>query len=226
MKTLFFCPSCGTSNDFSQVKNPNNLIICYECKHKIGSLNELNGVPTKIVPPNSTSPRYKSPRIISWVCIATGVLIALLYILPMLNGKEVISNTENGNTSSESEQLNEINSSTTSIQNICSICGRPFSGGGYSESPSVEGFWFQNDDKHPSSICSISCGRQHTRKMKGLVREAERLGGQRNDGRLYETDACSMCKGTGIEKNTAQDVFGGADGRKCPMCDGRGVRSY
>jgi hypothetical protein len=84
MKTLFFCPSCGTSNDFSQVKNLDNLIICYECKHTIGSLNELNGVPTKIVPPYSTSPRYTALRIISWVYIATGVLIALLYILSLL----------------------------------------------------------------------------------------------------------------------------------------------
>lgn len=37
---------------------------------------------------------------------------------------------------------------------------------------------------------------------------------------------CSLCKGTGIEKNTAKELLGGPDGRICPMCDGKGRRSY
>ena len=85
MKTVFFCPSCGTSNDFSQVKNLDNLIICYECKHTIGSLNELNGISTKTVSQTNTAARYTALRIISWVYIGIGVLIALLYILSLLN---------------------------------------------------------------------------------------------------------------------------------------------
>uniref|UniRef100_UPI00404A870B hypothetical protein n=1 Tax=Flavobacterium sp. TaxID=239 RepID=UPI00404A870B len=37
---------------------------------------------------------------------------------------------------------------------------------------------------------------------------------------------CSLCQGTGIEKNTAKEIFGGPDGRICPMCDGKGRRTY
>jgi hypothetical protein len=37
---------------------------------------------------------------------------------------------------------------------------------------------------------------------------------------------CDLCQGTGIEKNTAKDIFGGPDGRICPMCEGKGYRTY
>lgn len=46
-----------------------------------------------------------------------------------------------------------------------------------------------------------------------------------NDGRVYENNSCSLCKGTGIE--TGRNIATGElEGRICPMCDGRGVRSY
>lgn len=45
------------------------------------------------------------------------------------------------------------------------------------------------------------------------------------DGRVYENNACSLCKGIGIE--TGRNIATGElEGRICPMCDGRGVRSY
>ncbi len=39
---------------------------------------------------------------------------------------------------------------------------------------------------------------------------------------------CSLCKGTGIEENRARGTGFGDDeyGRICPMCNGRGERSY
>lgn len=40
------------------------------------------------------------------------------------------------------------------------------------------------------------------------------------DGKLYETKACGLCNGTGIESN----AYG--DARICPMCDGAGHQSY
>jgi hypothetical protein len=46
-----------------------------------------------------------------------------------------------------------------------------------------------------------------------------------NDGRVYETDACSLCNGTGLEKGRNM-ATGEAESRICPMCDGKGVRSY
>ena len=33
---------------------------------------------------------------------------------------------------------------------------------------------------------------------------------------------CSLCSGTGIERNTAQRTLGGGSGRTCPMCSGKG----
>ena len=46
-----------------------------------------------------------------------------------------------------------------------------------------------------------------------------------NDGRVYEKNKCSLCKGTGIE--TGRNIATGeTEGRICPMCTGRGVRSY
>lgn len=46
-----------------------------------------------------------------------------------------------------------------------------------------------------------------------------------NDGRVYENNFCSLCMGTGIE--TGRNIATGElEGRICPMCDGRGIRSY
>jgi hypothetical protein len=44
--------------------------------------------------------------------------------------------------------------------------------------------------------------------------------------RISDPTFCSLCKGTGIEKNTAKEIFGGPDARVCPMCEGRGRRTY
>ncbi len=43
---------------------------------------------------------------------------------------------------------------------------------------------------------------------------------------ISDPSYCSLCQGTGIEKNTAKDIFGGSDGRTCPMCEGKGRRTY
>ncbi len=43
---------------------------------------------------------------------------------------------------------------------------------------------------------------------------------------ISDPSYCSLCQGTGIEKNTAKDIFGGPDGRTCPMCEGKGRRTY
>jgi hypothetical protein len=43
---------------------------------------------------------------------------------------------------------------------------------------------------------------------------------------ISDPSYCSLCQGTGIEKNTAKEIFGGPDGRICPMCEGKGKRTY
>lgn len=155
------------------------------------------------------------------------ILLVALYILQFISCKQFERNNQTGtDTSTEvvTSSQDVKNTEPEVVKNTCEICNREFEGLGYEEVS--DGVWEPCKEPYQCFVCSPSCGRKHTGNMNNLVEEAERLGGQRNDGRLYETDACTMCKGTGIEKNTAQDVFGGADGRKCPMCDGRGVRSY
>ena len=47
---------------------------------------------------------------------------------------------------------------------------------------------------------------------------------EENDGKIYESNSCSTCNGSGIEPNRSS--FSDEVGRICPMCDGKGVRSY
>lgn len=37
---------------------------------------------------------------------------------------------------------------------------------------------------------------------------------------------CSLCKGSGVQRNTAKDIFGGPDETTCQMCKGTGRLSY
>ena len=45
-----------------------------------------------------------------------------------------------------------------------------------------------------------------------------------NDGRVYENDKCELCIGSGIV--IGQNIISVKDGRICPMCEGKVVRSY
>ena len=47
----------------------------------------------------------------------------------------------------------------------------------------------------------------------------------RKDGEIYESEACSLCEGTGYEKGRNM-ATGETEARICPMCEGKGVRSY
>lgn len=37
---------------------------------------------------------------------------------------------------------------------------------------------------------------------------------------------CSLCKGTGVQRNTAKELNGGPDYLVCQMCEGKGRRTY
>ncbi|AXG73840.1 hypothetical protein DVK85_06145 [Flavobacterium arcticum] len=45
-----------------------------------------------------------------------------------------------------------------------------------------------------------------------------------SNGRIYENAACSLCGGTGIEKNHSS--MSNEYGRVCPQCDGKGHQGY
>lgn len=120
--------------------------------------------------------------------------------------------------------------------NICSICGNGFNNRGYEEVS--EGVWKELEEGNQGQICSSACGRKHNQQFNDVAKKygvelddsetnTNREGGYKmgNDGRVYEQNKCSLCKGTGIE--TGRNIATGeTEGRICPMCEGRGVRSY
>jgi hypothetical protein len=46
-----------------------------------------------------------------------------------------------------------------------------------------------------------------------------------DDGKVYETNPCSMCKGAGVTKGR-NIISGEIEYLTCQMCEGQGVRSY
>ena len=131
---------------------------------------------------------------------------------------------------------NSNHSEIEEISNQCSICGKIFHNRGYEE-VAID-VWKELDEGNQGQICSITCGRKHSQQFNAVAKkhgidledsqtnskngEEYKLG---NDGRVYEQNKCSLCKGTGIE--TGRNVATGeTEGRVCPMCEGRGVRSY
>lgn len=123
-----------------------------------------------------------------------------------------------------------INSYEEAPKSVCSVCGNSFKGNGYEEQ--IDGSWEELDDNLQGTICSPSCGEKNNEKLNDAVRGYEESNSTNNsdyqmgdDGIIYENNACSLCKGTGIE--TGRNIATGEkEGRICPMCDGKGVRTY
>ena len=173
-------------------------------------------------------------RIINPILIV--IIIALFYIRAQSKkNNDVDSEVSNqNNTESAISQSPENENEVTT--NICSICGNKFVNRGYEEG--TDGVWRELEDPYQGQICSPACGRKHNQQFNDVAQKYgvdleesepnnESQGDYKmgNDGKVYEQNKCSLCKGTGIEtgKNIAT---GETEGRVCPMCDGKGVRSY
>ena len=220
------------------------LIYCPNCKNKISEFSKVCSHCNQEVPQNNHEYVDKNPRknVFSednkkpkkWLVILLCVLAAPAGLLIGVindkikrdNHKEQIETYENYSNKS-SEQQTQGNSEQL---NTCSICNRSFSGKGYEEVS--EGVWEPCQEPYQCFICSKSCGLKQTRKMNNLINESSNSYENNSnsyqtgsDGRVYENNACSLCKGTGIEsgRNVAN---GETEGRTCPMCEGKGVRSY
>jgi hypothetical protein len=144
----------------------------------------------------------------------------------------VFSCTNQSSNDSSSEETESMESSEPEQINktTCTICNREFEGNGYEEVS--DDVWKELEYPYSGTICSQACGRKSVQQLNDVVKkygvnlnenssEDYQMGG---DGRVYETNACSLCKGTGIEENRSS--FSDEVGRVCPMCDGAGVRSY
>lgn len=149
-----------------------------------------------------------------------------------INGGKVICVEDDYKQLSDDYINNKINNNSsnaqTSSNNTCAVCGRQFVGNGYEEVS--DGVWKQCREPYQCPICSKQCGMKHTAKMNGYINGNTRSSNTNsdynigNDGRLYENNSCSLCKGTGIE--TSHSSLMGDQARVCPMCSGKGVRSY
>ena len=144
--------------------------------------------------------------------------------------------SNNNSSQKEREDVDSVSNSIESTSNICIICGNEFHNRGYEEV--ATDVWKELDEGNQGQICSISCGRKHSQQFNDVAKkygvdledsetnsnneEQYKMG---SDGRVYEQNKCSLCKGTGIE--TGRNIATGeTEGRICPMCEGRGVRNY
>lgn len=120
---------------------------------------------------------------------------------------------------------------------ICKICGNEFSGDGYDK---IDGI-YQKNTNIQTELCSSTCARQEEKNIEDKYDNILKKNGYKSskyfsidnsdklnvgkDGRIYESNPCSLCNGTGIESGR-NIMTGEVEGRICPMCDGKGVRSY
>jgi hypothetical protein len=171
--------------------------------------------------------------------IINPIMIVMCVGLFYLNFHNKNQKTEESNNTTVDSMSNSVGTKSNSIEstsNICIICGKEFHNRGYEEV--ATDVWKELDEGNQGQICSISCGRKHSQQFNDVAKKygvdledsetnssnegQYKMG---NDGRVYEQNKCSLCKGTGIE--TGRNIATGeTEGRICPMCEGRGVRSY
>lgn len=149
----------------------------------------------------------------------------------------------NLNKSISSEQ---IDSSSTEIYTkiykaTCLNCGKVINGYGYKMIFTEKCIKCEIENSIDCSFCSEDCGLEYDKKSDAKYNKILNEYGydsikstknSRNnvdkynvgsDGMIYEQKKCSLCSGTGIESNIATEEV---QSRICPMCQGRGVKSY
>ena len=195
------------------------------------NLTEEGGSPDEQVTVKSNSNKHPV-KVYVYAFIIMFLFLGISLVCKNMKSSEGSSTSTSESSSSSS---NSTSSSSESKQidntNTCNICGKEFTGKGYEEVS--EGVWKPCQEPYQSSICSPSCGLQSTRNIDKVLEKYginpstihdNNSSHESSDGRIYENNACPLCNGTGIEKNTSHlsDEYG----RICPMCDGKGVRSY
>ncbi len=208
--SLISCPDCGTEVSEFAKKCPNCSCPIYKLKSNITA-------PSNVEPISHTSQIVKEKRNNSMQYLVFGTIV-VLFLSYQLHFKEKWLGARNSS-SKNSEQVESNSNSnieaTTPSWN-CSICGNKIYNSGYEEVSN--GVWKRCQEPNQCLICSPNCGKKHTAKMNSYIN------GSSSTGKIYDPDLCSLCKGTGIEKNNGS--LTNEYGRVCPMCDGKGRRSY
>jgi hypothetical protein len=175
----------------------------------------------------------KNPKLILNYLVFFVVLGSFFYYKEIYLKKQAQSKLT---TESTIETIN--NDSNVESTTVCNICGNEFYGNGYEEQSN--GSFKELEYPYSNQICSPKCGRKQVQNINRVARKygvdldeqnsesnSNTQGDYRkdNDRRVYEKNNCSLCKGTGVEKGRNM-ATGESQSRICPMCEGRGVRSY
>lgn len=204
-----------------------------------GKSNSERNVFEEIAIKNNLKTNYNIPQKNNNKLIYFAVFIGVLIFFFFQNNNNVV-NDSNQNSSQDTTTKSSSDNYLESSSTICKICGKSFTGDGYDK---IDGVWQRNTNMQ-TELCSQNCAmvedqRQNQKYNQILEKNGyapidfdknstnSSSGGDYhmgNDGRIYENNKCQLCKGTGIE--TANNLMGGQDSRVCPMCDGRGVRTY
>jgi len=126
------------------------------------------------------------------------------------------------------------------IESVCTQCGKHFTGNGYGQNDNGKVVAFK--DPHIGNNCSFSCAKKAKNESEKAYDDISRKYGidvnskdkptilesdgyhTGRDGRVYENKHCGLCGGDGLEEG--KNINGEIERRICPMCEGRGVRSY
>ena len=193
-----------------------------------------------------TSTISKDDNVSSKALLGIGLLFVIGVFIYKMNTHQWTIGTSNESTNTT---LPSSSTNTSTIRtDKCNICGRNFTGDGYSEV--TDGVWRPCEYPYTSSICSAQCGIKSTQQFNRAANNlfnsgssslclncglghyqngyCDRCGAASvervNQSRSKSAD-CPLCKGTGIEKPMGANS-GGETGRICPMCDGTGKQSY
>jgi hypothetical protein len=213
----------GNNDDslLNKFKTPNKP---YNVKSERNVFNEINNSNNNTIESN-----YGFKKIGSYLLYFI-VFFVLMYNI--FNHNNNIENTVNEDTFVDTTSV-----ASSTPEEVCSICGKTFNHRGYQE---VSEGQYEILDEGQGTLCSVSCAKQATQNLMNSVDNyynnsknssmqdapIQHYGeyNEGSDGKIYENNKCGLCNGTGIEKNRSSlsDEYG----RICPMCDGKGVRSY
>ncbi len=175
--------------------------------------------------------------------IMISAIIALSFYLVNLGYKTYIENANQEaleNDQPVSSEENTDNEKKEIIESVCTQCGKIFTGNGYGQNDN--GKVVALKDPYIGSNCSFLCAKKAKNESEKAFDNISRKYGidvnskdkptilesdgyhTGRDGRVYENKHCGLCGGDGLEEG--KNINGDVERRICPMCDGRGVRSY
>ncbi|WP_297334746.1 hypothetical protein [Flavobacterium sp.] len=152
-------------------------------------------------------------KIFLGMAVAFTGLLGIMYLI-YVSLSSVSSSDSNHRQEQFSSSASYINNGVTYTNNFCTECG--------AQCPRDTELHLIDNDMESYYLCgSSACTEAHNNKGAHNKNSPDYYTG--SDGRVYESQPCGLCGGTGIEESNTSL---GYQRRKCPMCDGRGHQNY